>query len=382
MCAAILLLASLLDSGPRARLDATVETSVHAASEMPGELAPDALRGGDLQPSLRLLVLDRQFEVESRYAARLLAMPGDSGLALRHDGSLRARWDQSRNLTWVTSARFDYGQSAFVFDPGERRPFDSIENVLPLIRDQIAAEGSVGMTYAAARGVTAIASLGYAAYGGASAQSQQLMPLQRGPQLYAALVQDLSRIDQFTTEIYGSQSMSSDGRASYVVKASGGWTRQLAPATRVSASAGASLDGGSGSTGSAIFPVASTQLQHDLEARTTRIELRATAQVGPHYSLMTADLQQRAELAASARWVLREDLSIRARAAAAREIADASRAGNLFIGAVDLAYRFGTDTSLRCGFESVRQSVAPDTLAPTSAWFVFAAFTATARNLL
>src|SRR5437868_1187926 len=230
---------------------------------MTGELSPRALRGGDVQPSLTLGVADRTVQIESRYAVRLLAMPSDSTVALRHDGSLRAQIEQSRNLTWTTSARFDYGQTGFVFDPGERRPFDSIENVLPLIRDQLAAEGSVGMTFVAARGVTAIANVGYAAAGGTSAQSQQLMPLQRGPQLYAALVQDISRNDQFSTDLYGSQTTSSDGRTSFVLKGSAAWARQFAAATRASAALGASFDGGDGSKGSALFPVASTQVQHE-----------------------------------------------------------------------------------------------------------------------
>jgi hypothetical protein len=292
-----------------------------------------------------------------------------------------ARWEQSRNLTWLTTAHFDYGQSTFALDPGERRPFDSLETVQPLIRDQVNAEGSVGASYTLSRGLTAIANAGYAASGGASTASQQLIPLLRGPQLYAALVQDVSRVDQFTTELYGSQTTSSDGRTSFVVKASGGWARQLAAATRASASLGASVDGGDGATGNTLFPLATVQLQHDAGVRTSRIELRANAQLAPHYSLTTGDLQQRVEVAASARWIVR-DLSIRARAGAAHELADASRAGNLFIGAVDLSYRLGTDTALRCGFESIRQSVAPGTIAPTSAWFAFAAFTATARNLL
>jgi hypothetical protein len=380
VCAAILLLASLLDPGPRVRLDAAVETAVHASSDMTGELSPRALRGGDVQPSLTLGIADRTVQIESRYAARLLAMPSDSSVALRHDGSLRARIEQSRNLTWNMGARFDYGQSGFVFDPGEGRPFDSIENVLPLIRDQLAAEGSIGMTYAAARGVTAIANVGYAAAGGTSAQSQQLMPLQRGPQVYAALVQDISRVDQFTTNLYGSQTTSSGGRTSFVVKGTAAWARQLAAATRASAALGASFDGGDGSTASAVFPVASAQVQHELAARGSRIELRANGQIGPHYSLMTADLRQRAEFSASARWFPRDDLSIRVRGAAARELGGG--AGNLFIGAVDLSLRLSTLTSLRCGVESVRQRVASDALAPSSAWFAFASFTAIARDLL
>ena len=349
---------------------------------MPGELAPHALSGADLQPSLMLHVADRTLEVDSRYAARLLAMPDDSSLAVHHDGSFRARWDQSRNLRWLTAATISYGQSAFGFDPGEHRPFDSLEYVTPLIRDQVAAEGSVGVTYAASRGVTAIANVGYAANGGTSAQSQQLIPLQRGPQLYAALVQEVSAIDQFTTDLYASQTTSSEGRTSFVVKGAGGWARQLAVATRASAAVGASLEGRSGAAGNALFPVAAAQLQHDVEARGSRVEIRATAQLGPHYSLTTADLQQRAEVAASARWIVREDLSIRLRAAAARELGNSAQAGNLFIGAIDLSLRLGANASLRCGFEAVRQRVAPDVLAPTAPWFAFTAFTATARNLL
>jgi hypothetical protein len=47
-----------------------------------------------------------------------------------------------------------------------------------------------------------------------------------------------------------------------------------------------------------------------------------------------------------------------------------------------LSLRLGTLNSFRCGVQSVRQRVASDALAPSSAWFAFASFTAMARDLL
>ena len=168
-----------------------------------------------------------------------------------------------------------------------------------------------------------------------------------------------------------------------MVKATGSWNRQLAAATRASASVGASLDRGAGSSGgTSLFPVASAALDHQAPARSSRFELRASALVGPHYSLSTADLQQRAELAASVRWVLRDDFSLRGRAAVARELGDGPRAGSLLIGAFDAGLRLTADASLSAGIEQVRQRLPPDVSAAPSAWFAFAAFTAGARDIL
>lgn len=381
MWGALLLLAGLLDPGPRARIDVDLLTEVHASSALPGELGPDALRGGDLQPAIGVRLDDRAFQLQSRFAPRLLAS-GHSILAVREEGSLDLRWQRSRSLTLVGGGRFGYGRSAFNWDPGTRRPFDSIENVLPLIRDQLSVEGELGFTFAAARGVTVVGSAGYSANGGASARSQQLIPLQRGPQIYAAVVQDLSRTDQLTTDVYASRTTRSGGRVSSVVKATGAWSRQIEVATRASASVGASLDRGAGSGGGKLFPVGSAALDHEVPARSSRLELRANALVGPHYSLATADLQQRAEVGASVRWVFRNDLSVRGRAAVAREIGDGSRAGSLLIGAFDVGLRLGPHASLSAGLEQVRQRLPSDVSAAPSAWFAFAALTAGARDIL
>lgn len=380
----MLLLAGLLEPGPRARLDVDLLTTAHAGSALPGELGPDALRGADLQPAIGLRLDDRALELQSRFAPRLLASTsGASLLAVREDGSLDVRWQRTRSLTLVGSGRFGYGRSAFNWDPGAHRPFDSIENVLPLIRDQLSVEGGLGFTLAAARGVTVIGSAAYSANGGASAQSQRLIPLQRGPQIYAAVVQDLSRTDQLTADVYASRTTSSGGRASSVMKATGSWSRQIEVATRASASVGGSLDRGAGSSGgTSLFPVASAALDHDVLARSSRLELRASALVGPHYSLATADLQQRAEVAASVRWVFREDFSVRARAAVARELRAGSRTGSLLIGAFDVGLRLGPSASLSAGVEQVRQRLPADVSAAPSAWFAFAAFTAGARDIL
>jgi hypothetical protein len=382
-----LLVAALLAAGPRAQVDAAVETSAHSGSDYPGPLGPAAARTLDLEPRLSVLLEEPLLQLTASYGPRLLLANGGESAVLssRQSASLAASWRQSRNLEWVASGRFRYGRSELSWDPGARHPFDSLDGLLPLITDELSTDAALGLTFVPARGLRLDAAAGYAAYGGASAASQQLVPLQRGPQIFVALSHELTRNDEVAAELYGSHTTASGGLHSSLLKLTASWRRQLAPSTRGRISLGTSLDKADDASqpgGTDIFPVAAAEIEHDLLERANRIELRALAALEPHYSLLTADLQERAELGASARLVLQDRFSIRARAAAAKEVHGSAGGAHLWVSAVETSFRFRNDVSLTAGAERVWQQVAPGTPVPAAGWFAFTSLTFAAKDIL
>jgi hypothetical protein len=382
-----LLLAALLLASPRARLDAGIDTSGHAGSDDPGPLGSAGARSLDVEPSLAILLEAPVLQLQARYTPRLvLANGGESAvLATRQSGSLSGRWRQSRTLEWVVSERFRYGRSELTLDPGAHRPFDSLEGFLPLLSDELFNASEVGFTLQLARGLTLDAAAGYLAYGGVSAASQQLVPLQMGPQLYLALSRELTRNDQLSSELYASHTFATGDRQSSLAKWTASWKRQLAASTRSRLSFGASLDRRTRPTEATsldVFPAAEAALEHDVLDRSGRIELRALAALEPRYSSLTADIQERAELGLSARWVLHDRFSVRGRAGAARELQRGSSGGHLLIGAIDAAFELRRDVSLTAGAEAMWQRVAVGTPVPASGWFAFAGLSFTSRDIL
>jgi hypothetical protein len=324
--------------------------------------------------------------MQGDYAAGLLLTgPGESSVATRHTGALSAAWKQSPNLEWVASNRFRYGRSVLAWDPGSRRPFDTLDGLLPLVDDELFADGELGFSLVPARRLTLDLAVGYFAYGGASAASQQLVPLQQGPQLYVGLTHELTRNDQVGAELYASHTVASDNHRSSLLKSSVSWRRQIDAATQAKISLGTSIDERwqpARPSSLDVFPLVGAELQHDFLERTRRVELRALAAVEPHYSPLTADLQERAELEASARFVLRERFWVRVRGAAARDLLAPAGGAQLWIAAVDTAIQLRNDLSLTAGAERVWQQVAAGTPVPTAAWVAFASLTFTARDVL
>jgi hypothetical protein len=378
------LTAALLLASPRAQLDAAVATSAHAASDYPGPLGPDAARSLDVEPAIKVLLQEPALRLQGDYAAGLLLTgPGESSVATRHSGSLSATWKQSPNLELVSSNRFRYGRSLLAWDAGARRPFDSLDGFLPLVDDELFADGEVGFSLIPGKRLTLDVAAGYFAYGGASAASQQLVPLQQGPQLYVGLTHELTRNDQIGAELYASHTVASGDHRSSLLKSSAIWRRQLDASTQAKISFGASLDQRSQAAQSSFdaFPLVGAEMQHDFLERTRRVELRALAALEPHYSLLTADLQERAQLEASARFVLRERFWLRLRGAAARDLLAAGGA-HLWVAALDTALQLRNDVVLSAGAERMWQQVAAGTPVPTAAWVAFASVIFTARDVL
>jgi hypothetical protein len=367
------LLAVLLAAG--ARLDAGVETGGHLRSPMLDE--PDTARLAEVTPSLTALYQEPGLGLTARYAPRLFL--GDVR-GIRHDALLGANWQESRNTNLAFSQSFHYGRSEFTWDPGARRPFDNLEALLPLVPDELFSDTEAGFSRLLSRNLTLNVGGGYLVYGGASRASQDLLPLQQGPQLYASLDQELTRNDRISTALFASQTFVSGGRRNSLVELSESWRRLLGPSTRSTFSAGVSgvrrtapdylsLD---------VYPVGSAELEHDLLARTQRLELKALAAFAPHRSRVTGDLVERAELQASARWVVRENLSIRGRGAAARELG----AARLLLSAIDVVYRPRPDLSFTVGAEALWQHLPAQPGSLAFHWVAFTALNVAVRDLL
>jgi hypothetical protein len=304
-------------------------------------------------------------------------------LGLRHEGLFAGSWQQSRNLQWTVSENFRYGRNDFIQNAGAARPLDFVETMVPVIADDLSTDTELGFGLVASRTVGLSASVGYLTYGGRSAASQRVLPFQHGPQLWFGLDQDLTRNDRLSTEMYASQSFASGGRQNSLLKLSESWQSQLGPTTRSKLSLGASawrkwrsVEGAS----AGWFPVASAALERDLPQRRNRLELKALASVGPYMNPLTAELLERAELGVSARWTRQDRLSIRGRAAAARELAGSG--SRLVQGTLDISYQPSSEVTVSFGAGGFWQQVPSLPDAPTFRWLAFTALTFGAHNLM
>ncbi len=371
---AAVLLAALFAA---AHLDGAVTAGAQAGSNDASAAAPGSAGSLLLEPSLAGFFEQAGFTAEARYAPWLRLREGGSNWAFdkRQSASLAASLQQTRSLQWLASERFRYGQDALRWDPGATRPFDFVDALPAAVPDDLFTDTELGFALQPARGWALNGSAGYAAYGGASSASQRLLPLQQGPQLYLGLDHEQTRSDEVSGELYASYTTASNGRQSALAKLTGGWRRQLDANTRARIVAGASVFGQSAA---ALHPVAAAEVGHLLPGRLPRLELSAIAALGPHPNPLTAELVERAELAVSARWLLQDKLSLRARAATARELR--SQPTQLLLGALDASLELGGDVALAAGTEMLWQR-AQGTL-PAVRWIAFTALSFGARNLL
>jgi hypothetical protein len=351
-----------------AQIEAAISTGANLRSAAPGELGGSRLV--DLHPSLTATLEDPGLSLQARYAP--LLWTGDT-TSMRHDALLSGTWQQTRNLRWAAQQQLRYGPNEALWDPGIKRPFDTLEPLLPIVPDELSSDTELGFGYLVSRNVAVNAGIGYLVYGGASAASRNILPLQQGPQLYAGIDQELTRNDRLSTSLYASQTFVSGGTENSLVELTEGWERKLGAATRAQLSAGASVRRRSGVD---LLPVASAALQHDVLARTQRFELQALVQLKPHQSRLTGDLVERADVESSVRWVLRQDLWIRARAAAAREIG----AAQYLVGAIDGAWRLHGDLSFTAGVEAFTQRLPASVGSASTQWMAFSALTFTHRD--
>ena len=376
-----LALLALLAAVPGTRIDGALATSGQVGSNDVGITPSGADASLILEPSLAGFFEDRGLDFEAHYAPWLRLRGADSTLAFEghQSASLAATLRQSPSLQWLASEKFRYGRDELTWDPGATHPFDFVDALPAAVPDDLFTDTELGFSLSPWRGYALNGSLGYAAYGGASALSQKLLPLQQGPQLYLGLDRDLTRNDLLSGELYSSYTTASNGLRSGLVKLTGSWRRQLEASTRARLTAGASLSGTSDSATGA-HPVAAAEIAHDLQGRVPRVELKASAALGPHQDPLTADLVQRAEFALSARCFLQDRLSIRGRAAAARELS--TQPTQLLLGAFDAVLDLGRDVSVSAGTETLWQRAPTQPGLPSVRWMAFTALTFGARNLL
>ena len=182
--------------------------------------------------------------------------------------------------------------------------------------------------------------------------------------------------------LYAAHTFASTGGQSSQVKLSEGWQRQFDSSTRGKLTAGASVYRRAPrqeASSLGVSPVVAVEIEHDLLEAGQRLELKAASAYAPHQSPLAADLLQRAELSGSARWVLREKLSLRARAAGAREFG--SLGSEFLLGALDASYQLNPELSFSVGTETVLQRV-PVQAGGAFRWLAFTALDYRARGLL
>ena len=373
------LLAALLSA---AHLDGAVTAGAQAGSNDASAVSSGSAGSLLLEPSLAGFFEQAGFSAEAHYAPWLRLREGGSNGSFdrRQSASFAAALQQTRSLRWLASERFRYGQDALTWDPGATRPFDFVDALPAVVPDDLFTDTELGFSLQPARGWALNGSAGYAAYGGASTASQRVLPLQQGPQLYLGLDHDLTRSDQLSGELYAAHTAASNGRQSSLVQLTGSWRRQLDASTRARIAAGASAYGQSAagqSFSGGLHPAAAAEIGHQLPGRLPRVELSAVASLRPHQNPLTAELVQRAELALSARFFLPDKLSLRARAATARELR--SQPTQLLLGALDASLDLGGDVALAAGTEMLWQR-AQDSL-PAVRWLAFTALSFGARNL-
>jgi hypothetical protein len=351
-----------------AQIDAAVATGGHFRSSAPGEVGASRLL--DVEPKLAATLEDPGFSLQGRYAP--LLWTGDT-TSVRHDGSLSGWWQQTPNLRWSAQQSVRYGPNEAVWDPGLKRPFDTLEPLLPIVSDELSAAGGVGFGYVLSRTAALNAGVGYLVYGGASAASRKILPLQQGPQIYSGLDQELTRTDRLSTSLYASHSFVSDGTQSSLIELTEGWERTLDRSTRTTLSAGASVRHRSSDD---LLAVATAALQHDVLERTQRVELRALIELKPYQSRLTGNVVERADVGTSVRWVLGNELWIRARAAAAKELG----AARYLVGAVDGSWRLGANLSFAAGVEAFLQQLQGVDAGASTRWMAFTALTFTTHQ--
>ena len=346
-----------------AQVDAAVATGGHLRSSAPGDAS--ATRIVDVEPKLGATIEDPGFSLQGRYAPQLWT--GDT-TSVRHDALLSESWQQTPNLRWGAQQGFRYGSNQAVWDPGLKRPFDTLEPLLPIVSDELSAHGDLGFGYLLSRTASFNVGVGYLVYGGASAASQKILPLQQGPQIYSGIDQELTRSDRLSTSLYASHSFVSDGTQSSLIELTEGWERTLGPSTRTTLTGGASVRRRSSDD---LLPVATAALQHDVLGRTRKVELRALVELKPYQSRLTGNLVERADLGASLRWVFGNELWIRLRAAAAKELGSA----RYLVGAVDGSWRLSGNLSLAAGVASYWPQLQAPAAGGSTQWMAFSALT-------
>lgn len=366
-----------------AHLDAAVAAGAQAGSNDVRGLPSGSAGSLLLEPSLAGFLEQAGFSAEAHYAPWLRLRDGGASLSLdrRQSATFAAALQQTRSLRWLVSERFRYGQDALTWDPGSTRPFDFVDALPAAVPDDLFNDSELGFSLQAARGWALNGSVGYAAYGGASAASQRVLPLQQGPQLYLGLDHELTRSDQLSGELSAAHTTASNGRQSSLVRVTSGWRRQLDVSTRARFAAGASASGQSAAgqpSALGLHPVAAAEISHQLPGRLPRVELSALASLGLHPNPLTAELVQRAELAVSARFFLQDKLSLRARAASARELR--TQPTQLLLGAFDASLELGGNVALAAGTELLWQRA--QAALPAVRWIAFTALSFGARNLV
>lgn len=399
-------LSVLLTTAPSAQLDAAVATDGQARSQMPGETLSGTYADLEVAPELTGHLYADALEGTLRYQPRLLlssAAPSSSGepMGVRHAATLGLKWAASPNLAFTLGEDFAYGRSD-VYAGGVASatladdPWRFLESVLPVVPDYLLTSTSGSVSWVMARGVVGWVFGGYFASGATSKLSQALLPMVQGPQLGVGIRDEVSRVDVVGLELYGSTQTvtGATDEENQLVRLSANWDRELAPNAKARATAGVGYVHSKALTitdeqRTRIYPVGGLSVQDDLAERLQRVELRLGAQVGPHLNRANGALAERADLSASARYVLREHLFSQLQAGVARELSG-DLLGNQTLGVLtgSIGYQFQGGFAIEGGGQALWDQTTGATAAYTAAtggpfhWVAFAGVSYHSDHLL
>lgn len=381
------LTAGLLAASPHLRLDVGLEATTGARSVLTHGLEQGTSGNLELEPSLSARVHLRAGELRARYSARLLVNNADLDqvAGVRHLVTLEGGWDLGPGLRLIASERFLHGRNDTLRP--ELRPweaFDLQETPAPGIPDDLGSITQAGLFLQASRRLTLAGSLMYAMHGAASPSSWAEHPPQHGPLLFAGASYEATRSDTVGSSLYAQYLLAGESRSA-LLRLTGRWRRQLSRVTvaELDAGGGVSCEGLSSCRGDALrlMPLLLGELTHVLPRRSQRLELRLLAGIQSHTGWWDGVLFRRLATSGTVTWVLRERLTLRARATAARDVpVHGGTAVSLALLELHGGYAFGPRLKLDTGAQ-VRWQAPPDLgSSATFHWIAFASLIFTTED--
>ena len=349
-----LILAGALAVDPVVKTDLGLAASAFARAEVPGTGAGPA-GGLALVPSATTHVLRRDLTLELAYAPTLLADSDGQTVAARHALRLALKLPESSRLELAAKVKASYGKDELLIDPGDEAPFAFLSRMLPVIPDLLDTEADLSGSYQLSPTLRADASLGFEAFGGVSARSQRLIPLEIGPGLYLGLEHGLSPLSTLGATVYLSTSFISDERRMDSLQLAATFHQAVTRTLALSLSAGASADRSvdEGLARSSLSPALQAELEAKLPGRLSAWQLLFLGAYGPHTDPLTGELHDRIDASAVARLAVHERLTLQARVGAAREQDSAvERGASLAVAGADLGYAFPGGFSLGGGAQA------------------------------
>lgn len=338
LAALLLAAATTLDGGLRS------EVRVRGTD---GAVAADV----EATPSAHLLSRSRAWEVDLRYAPRLLLRQVDLGTSFEvlHRAALAASWRGPRSFV---TARADgvYGTESFVsLVPEAAAGAPPVEQLPAISRFTYASlRAGAAVTHAASRRWTLTGELQLQLRGGVDEAARAIVPMQVGPVGSLGAELALTRKDRLLSALDASWVTFSSGQEIGLVSASETWRRALGRRVESTLRAGAtgalSTPEPGGASTLTVYPVALAALAYRLPGEA--LELEGSVWVAPVVDRLGGFVDERLQGSVAGRWSVTPRLAVRGQIGAAQSVPwDSERAVRLALG--EAAMSVGVSDRLR-----------------------------------